>query len=106
MLGLDLQLTAATIELHRYATAARLPAGAAMLVCDLDVDIGGGNGGWTACRRTPIGVIRCRSSLRSVRTVLENTILTAVSTAVSTVVPTGTVSVIVLGQRPNRQGTG
>ena len=45
-------------------------------------------------------------SLRSARTVLENTILTAVSTVVLTVVPTGTVSVIVLGQRPNRQGTG
>ena len=56
--------------------------------------------------RTPIGVIRCRSSLRSVRTVLENTILTAVSTVALTVMPTGAVGVIVLGQRPNRQGTG
>jgi len=35
-------------------------------------------------RRTPIGVTRCRSSLRSARTVLENTILTAVSTVVLT----------------------
>ena len=36
------------------------------------------------CRRTPVGVIRCRSSLRSVRTALENTILTAVSIVVQT----------------------
>ena len=56
------------------------------------------------CR--PIGVIRCRSSLRSARTVLENTILTAVFTRALTVIPTGTVTVIVLGQGPNRQGTG
>jgi len=45
--------------------------------------------------RTPIGVIRCRSSLRSARTVLENaivaTVSTAVFTAVSTVVLTGVV---------------
>ena len=39
--------------------------------------------------RTPIGVIRCRSSLRSARTVLENAIVTAVSTVVLTVVLTG-----------------
>ena len=80
--------------------------------------------------RTPIGVIRCRSSLRSARTALENAILTAVSTValtplstavftvvltvaltpVSTVVPTGvstTVStVIILGKTTDRQGTG
>ena len=58
------------------------------------------------CRRTPIGVIRCRSSLRSARTVLENAIVITVSIVVPTVIPTGTVTVIVLGQRPNRQGTG
>ena len=58
------------------------------------------------CRRTPIGVIRCRSSLRSVRTVLENTILTAVSTVVQAVIPTGTVTVIVLDKNTDRQGTG
>ena len=29
------------------------------------------------CRRTPIGVIRCRSLLRLARTVLENTTFTA-----------------------------
>ena len=53
-------------------------------------------------------------SLRSARTVLENAKLTAVSTAVSTVVstlvqaviPTGTITVIVPGQRPDSQGTG
>ena len=36
------------------------------------------------CRRTPVGVIRFRSSLRSARTVLENAILTAVFTVVLT----------------------
>ena len=39
------------------------------------------------CRRTPIGVIRCRSSLRSARTVLENAIVITVFTVVVTGVP-------------------
>ena len=33
---------------------------------------------WEPVGRTPVSVIRCRSSLRSARTVLENAILTAV----------------------------
>ena len=56
--------------------------------------------------RTPIGVIRFRSSLRLARTVLENAIVTTVSTAVSTVVPTGAVTVIVLSKNTDSQGTG
>ena len=40
------------------------------------------------CRRTPIGVIRFGLSLRSARTVLENTILTTVLTAAVTVLTT------------------
>ena len=62
-------------------------------------------------RRTPIGVIRCRSSLRSVRTVLA--IVTAVLTTASTVVLTGVPytselleAVIILGQRTDREKTG
>ena len=62
--------------------------------------------------RTPIGVIRCRSSLRSARTVLENTTLTTVLTAILTVywctthVGSHEATVIVLRQRSDRKETG
>ena len=61
------------------------------------------------CRRTPINVTRCWSLLRSARTALKNTTVTAASIVVSivvqTVVLTSANSQSVLGKTTDGQGT-